>query len=54
MFTDPDHDGMIEIDSDQVHFTFGGGVVVGGLQIDVGVGLAKNTKQTAATLIYRF
>ena len=28
MFTDPDHDGFRNIDSDQVHFTFGGGVVL--------------------------
>ena len=55
MFTDPDHDGFRNIDSDQVHFTFGGGVVLGGrLQLDGAVNLADSIKEALMSVVLRF
>jgi len=67
VFSPPDHDdvrmrestdradGWADIDSDQVHFTFGGGVVVmENFQIDGGINLAENTKEGVLSFVVRF
>lgn len=54
-FTDPDHDLFPEINSDAVHFTFGGGIVIrGNLQIDAAVNLSENTKEGLFSFVQRF
>jgi long-chain fatty acid transport protein len=54
-YTDPDHDGLAGIDSDQVHVTFGGGVVVQSrLQLDAAVSLADRVKEGLISFVVRF
>lgn len=55
IFTDPDHDGLADIDTDQVHFTFGGGVGVGqAFRVDAAVNLADNVTEFMISLGARF
>jgi long-subunit fatty acid transport protein len=55
VFTDPDHDGLRRVDTDQVHFTFGSGFVIGGrFQVDFGANLAKRVKEGLMSFVYRF
>jgi long-chain fatty acid transport protein len=54
-YTNPDHDGLAGLDSDDVHATFGGGVVVlSKLQIDVAVNLATRVKEGLISFVVRF
>jgi long-chain fatty acid transport protein len=54
-YTDPDHDGLAGLDSDQVHVTFGGGVVVQNrLQVDGAVSLAERVKEALISFVVRF
>jgi len=54
-YTDPDHDGLAGLDSDQVHFTFGGGVVVlNRLQVDAALSLADHLKEGLISFVVRF
>jgi long-chain fatty acid transport protein len=54
-YTDPDHDGLAGLDSDQVHVTLGGGVVVQNrLQVDAAVGLAERVKEALISFVVRF
>lgn len=54
-YTDPDHDGLGGLDSDQVHVTFGGGVVVQNrLQVDAAVSLADRVKEALISFVVRF
>lgn len=54
-FTDPDHDGLQEIDSDQVHVTAGFGFVAQNrFQVDVAANVAKRVKEGLISLVYRF
>ena len=55
MYTDPDHDGLAGLDSDQVHVTFGGGVVVQSrLQLDAAVSLSDRLKEGLLSVVVRF
>jgi long-subunit fatty acid transport protein len=54
-YTDPDHDGLAGLDSDQVHVTLGGGVVVANrLQMDAAVSLADRVKEALISFVVRF
>jgi long-subunit fatty acid transport protein len=54
-FTDPDHDGQVNIDSKQLHGTFGAGFVLGGrFQIDFAANFAKHVKEGLVSFVYRF
>jgi len=54
-YSDPDHDGLAGLDSDQVHYTFGGGVVVQNrLQVDAGVSLSERLKEALISFVVRF
>jgi len=54
-YSDPDHDGLPNIDTKQSHGTFGGGVVVKNrLQIDVAANLAKYVKEGLISVVVRF
>jgi long-subunit fatty acid transport protein len=55
MYTDPDHDGLAGLDSDQVHVTLGGGVVVQNrLQVDAAVSLSDRVKEGLISFVVRF
>jgi long-subunit fatty acid transport protein len=55
VYTDPDHDGLAGLDSDQVHVTFGGGVVVQNrLQVDAAVSLSDRVKEGLISFVVRF
>jgi long-chain fatty acid transport protein len=55
LYTDPDHDGLAGLDSDQVHVTFGGGVVVENrLQVDAAVSLADHLTEGLISFVVRF
>jgi long-chain fatty acid transport protein len=55
VYTDPDHDGLAGLDSDQVHVTFGGGVVVQNrLQLDAAVSLSDRLKEGLLSVVVRF
>jgi len=54
-YTDPDHDGLAGLDSEDVHATFGAGVVVQNkLQIDVAANLATRVKEGLISFVVRF
>ncbi len=54
-YTDPDHDVFERIDTGQVHFTFGGGIVIQNtVQIDVAIDIAKTVKQGLTSVVIRF
>ncbi len=55
VFTDPDHDGLADVDSKQVHATFGAGLVLNNqVQIDAAVNVAKTVKEGLLSLVLRF
>jgi long-chain fatty acid transport protein len=55
LYTDPDHDGLAGVDSDQVHLTFGGGVVLGNrVQIDAAANLADTVREGLLSFVVRF
>lgn len=55
IYTDPDHDGLAGVDSDQVHVTFGGGVVLGNrVQIDAAANLADTVREGLLSFVVRF
>ena len=55
LYTDPDHDGLAGVDSDQVHVTFGGGVVLGNrVQIDAAANLADTVREGLLSFVVRF
>jgi len=55
VYTDPDHDGLGGVDSDQTHFTVGGGFVVKNrVQLDLAGNFAKLLKEGLASLVVRF
>jgi long-subunit fatty acid transport protein len=55
LYTDPDHDGLAGLDSDQVHVTFGGGVVVQNrLQLDAAVSISDRLKEGLLSVVVRF
>jgi long-chain fatty acid transport protein len=54
-YTDPDHDGLVAVDSDQVHITFGGGVVIKNkVQIDGAVNIADKVTEGIVSFVLRF
>ena len=54
-FTDPDHEIYADIDSDDVHGTFGFGLVVEQkFHIDTAISLSKGTKEVQISTVYRF
>jgi len=54
-YTNPDHDGLAGLDSDDVHATFGFGVVVQNhLQIDAAANLATRLKEGLISFVVRF
>jgi long-subunit fatty acid transport protein len=54
-YTDPDHDGLAGVDSDQTHFTLGGGFVVKNrVQLDVAGNFAERLKEGLVSLVVRF
>ncbi|MEM8962774.1 MAG: outer membrane protein transport protein [Acidobacteriota bacterium] len=53
-WTDPDHDGFRQIDSEQTHFTLGAGIVLGGLQIDAAGHFSDLVDEFLVSLVYRF
>jgi long-chain fatty acid transport protein len=54
-YTDPDHDGLAGVDSDQVHVTFGGGVVLGNrVQIDGALNIAPKVTEGIVSFVLRF
>jgi long-subunit fatty acid transport protein len=55
LYTNPDHDGLAGLDSDDVHATFGAGVVVQNkLQIDLAANLANRVKEALISFVVRF
>ena len=55
VYTDPDHDGLAGVDSEQTHYTVGGGFVVKNrLQLDVAGNFAKLVKEGLVSLVVRF
>lgn len=55
LYTDPDHDGLAGVDSDQVHVTFGGGVVLGNrVQLDAAANLADTVREGLLSVVVRF
>jgi long-subunit fatty acid transport protein len=55
LYTDPDHDGLAGVDSDQVHVTFGGGVVLNNrVQIDAAANLADTVREGLLSFVVRF
>jgi long-chain fatty acid transport protein len=55
VYTDPDHDGLKDVDSEQVHGTFGGGVVFNNrVQIDAAFNFAKTIKEGLLSFVLRF
>lgn len=54
-YTDPDHDGLAGLDSEQSHFTVGGGVVVkNALQLDAAGNFADSVKELLLSMVVRF
>jgi long-subunit fatty acid transport protein len=54
-YNDPDHDGLGGVDSNQVHVTFGGGLVVKNrVQIDAAVNRASNITEGIVSFVLRF
>lgn len=54
-FTDPDHDGFKEIDSDETIFTFGVGTVIKEkIQVDVAAQLSGPSDAAILSFVYRF
>jgi long-subunit fatty acid transport protein len=54
-FTDPDHDGIVDVDSSQLHVTFGGGVVVADrFQFDGAVNIAEYVQEVLLSFVFRF
>jgi long-subunit fatty acid transport protein len=55
LYTDPDHDGLAGVESDQVHVTFGAGVVLKNrVQIDAAANLADTVQEGLLSLVVRF
>lgn len=55
LYTDPDHDGLAGVDSDQVHVTFGGGIVLGNrIQVDAAANLADTVREGLLSVVVRF
>lgn len=55
VYTNPDHDGLAGVDSEQTHFTIGGGFVVKNrVQLDVAGNFAKLVKEGLVSLVVRF
>jgi hypothetical protein len=53
-YSDPDHDGFRNIDSDDDHFTVGLGFQVKNLQIDVAGDFGKFVDRALLSMVYRF
>ena len=54
-YTDPDHDGLKDVDSKQVHGTFGGGVVFNNkIQVDAAFNIAKTVREGLLSMVVRF
>jgi long-subunit fatty acid transport protein len=54
-FTDPDHDGFRELDTDQTHYTAGAGMVIRqDLQIDVAGHFSDTVDEFVLSGVYRF
>jgi long-subunit fatty acid transport protein len=54
-YTDPDHDGLAGLNSDQTHVTIGGGVVVKNrVQLDVAGNFADFIKEGLLSVVVRF
>jgi long-subunit fatty acid transport protein len=55
LYTDPDHDGLGGVDSEQTHFTIGGGFVVKNrVQVDLAGNFAELVKEGLISLVVRF
>ncbi|HVS64256.1 MAG TPA: outer membrane protein transport protein [Thermoanaerobaculia bacterium] len=53
-FTDPDHDGSDQIDSDDEHYTIGLGLTLGGFQVDLAGDFSDAADRALISLVYRF
>ena len=55
VYMDPDHDGLVDVDSEQLHKTFGAGIVFNNkVQLDAAVNLAETVKEGLMSLVVRF
>jgi long-subunit fatty acid transport protein len=55
VYTDPDHDGLAGVDSDQLHATLGAGVVLTNrVQLDGAANIAKRVKEGLLSFVLRF
>jgi long-chain fatty acid transport protein len=55
IYKDPDHDGLVDVDTDQIHKTFGAGIVLNNkVQLDAAVNLAETVKEGLVSLVLRF
>lgn len=55
VYKNPDHDGLVDVDTDQIHKTFGAGIVFNNkVQLDAAVNLAKTIKEGLLSLVVRF
>jgi hypothetical protein len=54
-YTDPDHDGIKDIDSDDTIYTLGFGTVfMERFQVDVAAANSDRTKSAILSMVYRF
>jgi hypothetical protein len=53
IFTDPDHDGIADVDSNEVHVTFGGGAVLSLFQFDAAVNIGESIQEILFSLVFR-
>lgn len=54
-FSDPDHDGIVDVDSSQLHATFGAGVVIRErFQLDGAINIAENVQEFLFSMVLRF
>jgi len=54
-YSNPDHDGLGGVDSEQIHATFGGGVVFKSqLQVDLALNVADSIKEGLISFVVRF
>jgi long-chain fatty acid transport protein len=55
VYKNPDHDGLVDVDTDQIHKTFGAGIVLNNkVQLDAAVNLAETVKEGLLSLVVRF